>query len=329
MPSYLVTFLSVPRPNLATQCHFALESFAQMGMFLFDFALDLLLFVATTIALLASTTDPLQRLLHMLPIGARNQVVLFEIARLNDVLNSFVLEHEIAGLNVEPYPRRIPSLAFWRLFGKAPFMGPEPLGLPGRVHTCRPGPPPTLKLWLASQTKLLGSPAVSGGGAAAAMGGSSSWPASANLPSALKISMLAEQPCYRGSQFLVTWGAAGKIWEQRFHKVLVLTFPGRPLQAPGTAPVDFFSILLLMPSLIRGLGCPLLGLCSQSADLSSLHNFKCDGVFNSCPNDGVSCCVNREVKAQKFADAMRSMSCTPCPGVWMREPLVYGLLLVV
>eukprot|EP00967_Tisochrysis_lutea_P090889 scaffold130204_cov19-Tisochrysis_lutea.AAC.1 len=73
MPSYLVTFLSVPRPNLATQCHFALESFAQMGMFLFDFALDLLLFVATTIALLASTTDPLQRLLHMLPIGARNQ----------------------------------------------------------------------------------------------------------------------------------------------------------------------------------------------------------------------------------------------------------------
>jgi hypothetical protein len=47
-----------------------------MGFFLFDFALDLLLFVATTIALLASTTDPLQSLLHMLPIGTRNQVSL-------------------------------------------------------------------------------------------------------------------------------------------------------------------------------------------------------------------------------------------------------------
>eukprot|EP00983_Pelagomonas_calceolata_P091488 1157552-Pelagomonas_calceolata.AAC.3 len=26
---------------------------------------------------------------------------------------------------------------------------------------------------------------------------------------------------------------------------------------------------------------------------------------------------------------MWSRTCTPCPGVWMREPLIYGLLLIV
>eukprot|EP00983_Pelagomonas_calceolata_P001486 50195-Pelagomonas_calceolata.AAC.4 len=31
----------------------------------------------------------------------------------------------------------------------------------------------------------------------------------------------------------------------------------------------------------------------------------------------------------KFADVMWSGTCTPCLGVWMREPLVYGLLLIV
>lgn len=51
---------------------------AQVGMFLFDFALDVSLFVATTTALLASSTDPLQRLLHVLPIGAKNQVCVWE-----------------------------------------------------------------------------------------------------------------------------------------------------------------------------------------------------------------------------------------------------------
>eukprot|EP00983_Pelagomonas_calceolata_P051500 1142438-Pelagomonas_calceolata.AAC.2 len=37
--------------------------------------------------------------------------------------------------------------------------------LPGNVHTCCPGPPsapPTLTLWLSSQTESLSSPAVSG-----------------------------------------------------------------------------------------------------------------------------------------------------------------------
>eukprot|EP00983_Pelagomonas_calceolata_P091348 1157532-Pelagomonas_calceolata.AAC.8 len=54
------------------------------------------------------------------------------------------------------------------LFGKAPFMGREPQVclLPVKFTPGCPGPPsapPTLKCWLPSQTKLLGSPAVSVG----------------------------------------------------------------------------------------------------------------------------------------------------------------------
>eukprot|EP00983_Pelagomonas_calceolata_P038607 1136852-Pelagomonas_calceolata.AAC.1 len=48
------------------------------------------------------------------------------------------------------------------------------------------------------------------------------------------------------------------------------------------------------------------------------------GFLNFCSIDGVSCCVKREVKARKLADAMTSRT---CPGMWMREPLVYSLLL--
>eukprot|EP00983_Pelagomonas_calceolata_P001958 65939-Pelagomonas_calceolata.AAC.6 len=47
-----------------------------------------------------------------------------------------------------------------------------------------------------------------------------------------------------------------------------------------------------------------------------INNSNCDGIFYLCFNNGVRCRVNREVKAQKFADAMKSMFCTPCPGVW-------------
>eukprot|EP00983_Pelagomonas_calceolata_P003039 100602-Pelagomonas_calceolata.AAC.1 len=91
-----------------------------------------------------------------------------------------------------------------------------------------------------------------------------------------------------------------------------------------------------MPLLGPGLGVPVPG-TSQSTcgpfrlapEPTNLHNSNCDGIFNLYSNNGASCRVNREVKAQKFVHAMRSMSCTPCPGVWMREPLIYGLLLVV
>eukprot|EP00983_Pelagomonas_calceolata_P060247 1146288-Pelagomonas_calceolata.AAC.5 len=70
------------------------------------------------------------------------------------------------------------------------------------------------------------------------------------------------------------------------------------MQAPGTAPVDtnFISILL-------------------APEPMDLHNSSCNGMFNLCSNDGVSCCMDREVKARNFADAMWSRTCTPCPSV--------------
>eukprot|EP00983_Pelagomonas_calceolata_P104152 1158991-Pelagomonas_calceolata.AAC.3 len=63
-------------------------------------------------------------------------------------------------------------------------------------------------------------------------------------------------------------------------------------------------------------GCPFQGLRSPHADHSSLplneqalHNSNCDGIFSLCYINGVSSSMNREVKAWKFADAMRSMTC--------------------
>eukprot|EP00983_Pelagomonas_calceolata_P102374 1158798-Pelagomonas_calceolata.AAC.6 len=67
------------------------------------------------------------------------------------------------------------------------------------------------------------------------------------------------------------------------------------------------------PCWVRGLGVPVLG-TSQStcgpfqlaAEPTELHNSNCDGILNLCSIDGVSCFVDRDVKAQKFADAMWS-----------------------
>eukprot|EP00983_Pelagomonas_calceolata_P114236 1160073-Pelagomonas_calceolata.AAC.6 len=125
----------------------------------------------------------------------------------------------------------------------------EPLDLPpsGNVHTRLPWPaqgnPPALKPCIPSQTKVLGSPAVSVG---------------------------------QGRQWLSTCG---------------------PFQLAGE-PTD-------------------------------LHISNCNGRPNSYFIDGVSGCVEREVRARKFADAVRSRTCTPCSGVWMREPQVLALLLIV
>eukprot|EP00983_Pelagomonas_calceolata_P074917 1152767-Pelagomonas_calceolata.AAC.1 len=116
-------------------------------------------------------------------------------------------------------------------------MGRKPLGLPasGKVTPGCPGPPrapPFLKVWLPSQTKLLGSPAVAGAvrGAWEAVAGAvetfatsfagGSWPEPAYHP-ARNSTCRPSKTCYRGSQVLVAWGAAGKVWKQRFHKVLV------------------------------------------------------------------------------------------------------------
>eukprot|EP00983_Pelagomonas_calceolata_P107715 1159377-Pelagomonas_calceolata.AAC.10 len=60
-----------------------------------------------------------------------------------------------------------------------------------------------------------------------------------------------------GSQVLVTWGAVGKVGSKD-SKSFGFDFSARPLQAPGTAPVDanFISILLRMPLLVPGSGGP-------------------------------------------------------------------------
>eukprot|EP00983_Pelagomonas_calceolata_P034217 1071887-Pelagomonas_calceolata.AAC.1 len=55
------------------------------------------------------------------------------------------------------------------------------------------------------------------------------------------------------------------------------------------------------------------GTLQCAAEPTDLHISNCDGILNFCSNDDVSCCVNREVKAWKLADAMRSRTCTPCP----------------
>eukprot|EP00983_Pelagomonas_calceolata_P066892 1149254-Pelagomonas_calceolata.AAC.1 len=81
---------------------------------------------------------------------------------------------------------------------------------------------------------------------------SSSWPEPASPPAALDFGMLPKQYLLPGLSILVTWGAAGKVWEQ----VLVLIFPAWPPQAPGTSPVDtsFIKIPLWMPLLSLGPG---------------------------------------------------------------------------
>eukprot|EP00983_Pelagomonas_calceolata_P001216 41830-Pelagomonas_calceolata.AAC.1 len=96
----------------------------------------------------------------------------------------------------------------------------------------------------------------------------------------------------------------------------------------------FISILLWMPLLGPGVPVPgtLQSTCGPfqlAAGPTDVHASSCDGIFDLWCNDGLSRSVDREVKARKFADAMWSRTCTPCSGVWMRESLVYGLLLIV
>eukprot|EP00983_Pelagomonas_calceolata_P000788 28605-Pelagomonas_calceolata.AAC.8 len=56
------------------------------------------------------------------------------------------------------------------------------------------------------------------------------------------------------------------------------------------------------------------GVCTRIENESGAPGHACDGIFNFCSNDGVSCSVDREVKAGKFAAAMWSRTCTPALG---------------
>eukprot|EP00983_Pelagomonas_calceolata_P012811 410051-Pelagomonas_calceolata.AAC.1 len=131
------------------------------------------------------------------------------------------------------------------------------------------------------------------------------------LPSVPNSACLPSEPFYWGCQVWVTWGVAGKPGHLRPPAY----FCGGPcwVQGPGMT--------------VLGTSQSTCGPFQLAAEPTDLHN--CNGIFNPCFNDGVSRCVFREVKAWKSADAMWSRTCTPCPIVWMREPLVYGLMLIV
>eukprot|EP00983_Pelagomonas_calceolata_P023965 754678-Pelagomonas_calceolata.AAC.1 len=66
---------------------------------------------------------------------------------------------------------------------------------------------------------------------------------------------------------------------------------------------------------------------------TDLHNSNRNEIITVCSNNGGD--VHHKLRGEntevctKFVDAMWSRTCTPCPGVWMKEPLMYGLLLIV
>eukprot|EP00983_Pelagomonas_calceolata_P112176 1159858-Pelagomonas_calceolata.AAC.9 len=176
------------------------------------------------------------------------------------------------------------------LFGEAPFMGREPLGLPIsiRVHTCRPGPPsrpPALEFWLPSQTKKF------------------------------------RQPCSVSEAWEAVAGAVAISWDSL--ESTERSWSVAPIQAPGTAQKTQTS-----SAYFSGSPCYVWGLwiaCSRdlavhlqtiqpAAEPTDLQISNYNGIFNQFSIKGVSCCVNREVKARKFADAMWSRNCTPCFG---------------
>eukprot|EP00983_Pelagomonas_calceolata_P022525 709445-Pelagomonas_calceolata.AAC.2 len=86
----------------------------------------------------------------------------------------------------------------------------------------------------------------------------------------------------------VAWDAAGTVWEHRFHRVLVLAFPGQPPQAPGTAPVDTNFISTLMWMLLnpgpgggpfQRLRSRTCGAFQLAAEPTGLNCSDCDGIF--------------------------------------------------
>eukprot|EP00983_Pelagomonas_calceolata_P085394 1156546-Pelagomonas_calceolata.AAC.6 len=204
--------------------------------------------------------------------------------------------------------------------GEAPFMGCEPLALlvPVKFTPGCPGLPsalPTLKLWLPSQTKLLGSPAVLGEAVAGAVETiatsfvGSSWPEPVSLPSALKFGKLSKQTFLSQLSTLGDQGCSGQT---------------QPPQAPGQIHSTRASSAYFCGCTceVRGLGVPVPGTLQstcrpfQLADQPmDLHSSNCDEINSSCFISRVSCSVDRGVKAQKFADAMWSRTCTPCPCV--------------
>eukprot|EP00983_Pelagomonas_calceolata_P008707 284129-Pelagomonas_calceolata.AAC.7 len=207
-------------------------------------------------------------------------------------------------------------------------MGREPLGLPvsGKEHTCCPGPPsapPALKLWanLPNKGSLLG-------------------PEPASLPCTPKLSKLAKQTSLPVQPSIGDLGCSGPSLRRKNKesKSFGFDFPSQATSGPRNSSSCHKLHQCTSVDALAGSGvwvCPLRGLRSPPADYSSLPLRQQICMipiaigYLICSNDVASCCVNREVKTQKLADEMWSRTCTPYPGVWMREPLLYGLLLIL
>eukprot|EP00983_Pelagomonas_calceolata_P121797 1160835-Pelagomonas_calceolata.AAC.2 len=201
-------------------------------------------------------------------------------------------------------------------------MGRKPLGLPasGKVHTpgC-PGPPsapPTLEIWLPSRTKLLGSPAVSGGHGRQWL--VLQFLARANQPTIRPGTQHAgpAKPFVGDSKFWwlpVRWA---ELQDTLLYSTAEKSWSVVPIQAPRTAPVD--TNFQPNPRTSQSTCAPF----QLAAEPTDLHDSNCDVMLNLCSNDGVSCCKDREVKAQTCADAMRSRQplhwciVEGAPGAW-------------
>eukprot|EP00983_Pelagomonas_calceolata_P043062 1138762-Pelagomonas_calceolata.AAC.1 len=107
-----------------------------------------------------------------------------------------------------------------------------------------------------------------------------------------------------------------KFWWLRRNGQTERSWSVTTIQAPGTAPVDTNFISNQMSKLIW---MPLLGPGPGGCPFRGLRSGTC-GTFQLAAEPA-------EVKPRKFAHAMCSRTCTPCP-VWMREPLARGLLLI-
>eukprot|EP00983_Pelagomonas_calceolata_P086691 1156806-Pelagomonas_calceolata.AAC.9 len=195
-------------------------------------------------------------------------------------------------------------LGWRRLFGEAQFLGRKPLGLPpsGKVHTCPPSPCSVRGAWVVVASAVENCLEWEG----------STWPEPASLPSALTVSMqnrshkLSGVPSFGGFRYS---GQSIRdhffVWQQREAGKLLPSRPPKQLQSTQTSSAYFYGCHCW----VQGMGKSTCEPFQLVAEPTDSHNSNCDGIFKLCPNDGVSCCVNRE--ARKFADAMWSGTAPP------------------
>eukprot|EP00983_Pelagomonas_calceolata_P064905 1148351-Pelagomonas_calceolata.AAC.1 len=112
-----------------------------------------------------------------------------------------------------------------------------------------------------------------------------------SLPSALKLGMQTKKKLLPGQPSFGGLGPAtsGPHDSSNRHKLYQHTFvDALAVSGAGEWPV---------PGTLHSTCGPF----QLAAEPTELHNSNCNGMLNLCFDDGVSCCVSREVKARKFA----------------------------